>query len=184
MTLQVEEKVDGLEGETSADPEPEALGSEGSPRGLVEKNLGKGQGKHSARTMQIAVQEMCLHIGGIFKSITQCCKTKPPTMLLLGRGHSDNSRKQTWKHQSSQASSPWFSRPGSRRTSAGMPVIYRKDKLWSQQCFLKKLRDATCRKIHFGLPFGADHRWSSPELSRCFLSHHGSPPFSEGMFRR
>lgn len=137
-----------------------------------------------ARTMQIAVLEMCLHIRGIFKSITQCRKTKPPTMLLLGSGHSDNSRKQTWKQQSSQASSPWFYRPGSRRTSAGMPVIYRKDELWSEQCFRKKLRDAMCRKICFSLPFGADHRWSSPELFHCFISHHGSPPLSEGMFRR
>lgn len=115
----------GLEGKTSADPEPGALGGEESPKGLVEKNLGKGQGRHSARTMQ----EMCLHIGGIFKSITQCRKTKPPTMLLLGSGHSDNSRKHTWKQQSSQASSPRFYRPGSRRTSAAMPVIYRKDEL-------------------------------------------------------
>lgn len=101
-----------VRGATSAHPEPEALGV----RGVWWKDLGKSQGRRGTRTVQIAGQKMCLHGRGIFKSITRCCKTKPPTTLLVGRGHSDNSRKQAWKQQSSQASSPRFYRPGSRHT--------------------------------------------------------------------
>lgn len=95
--------------------------------------LGKGQGRRSRRTVQIARQKTCLPGEGIFKSIARCCKT----MLLVGRGH----RKQTWKQQISRASSPWFYRPGSRHASADMPVTYRKNELWSQQCFPQKLRE-------------------------------------------
>lgn len=134
----------------SADPELKAPGV----WGVSWKDLGKSQGRRSTRAVQIAGQKMCLHHGGIFKPITHCCKTKPPTMLLVGRGHRDSSRQQAWKQQSSQACLPWFYRPGSKHTSADVPAIHRKDELWSQQCFLQKLRDDVSMNICFDLPFG------------------------------
>lgn len=150
-------------GATPADPEPEALGF----RGFWWKDLGKGQGRRSTRTVQIAGQKMCLHGRGIFKSITQCCKTKPPTMLLVGREHSDNSRRGSSKALR-------HLRLDFADLGAGTPLLIRllfigKMNSDLSNAFCRSLeRDAVCRKICFGLPSGADRAWRSPELSHCF----------------
>lgn len=90
------------------------------PWGVWWEGLGKGQGRPSMRTVQIAGQKMCLYGRDVLKSTTQCHKTKPPTMLLVERGHCDNSRKQAWKQQSSQASAPWVYTPEGRHTYPAM----------------------------------------------------------------
>lgn len=102
------------------------------------KTWKEGQDRHSTRIVQIAGQEMHLYI---FKSITELYKTKPPIMPPVGKGHSHGSRKQARTQQSSQASLSWFYKIGNGHISAGMPVIFGKDELWSQPCFLQKLRE-------------------------------------------
>lgn len=143
----------------------------------------KDQGGPGKRPVQIAGQKMLLRSGDVLKSITQCHKTKPPTMLSLGRRPRDSSRKQAEKQQSSGLH---------RHTKVWeeFPAICREDgRRWtliSAVLSAEAESELPCagRSALASPPLRSRLVDGGPEPSPCFLSHRGSLPLSESMFGR